>query len=905
MKDKQKSMLISAAVELAAKGFSVVPVNAEKRARGSWKRYQTEIADEGTIRSWRPAGIAVVGGKVSGNLCQMDFEAKDSDGNPMPCVFDEWRRIIPETLYARLSVATTRSGGRHARWRVAGPVDLRRLELAWAMRGEKRALLIETRDERHYCLVPPSPGYEWLENPLADRCAVLTRDEHETLISAARTFNRAVESEAEIALAGRLPAEPAAPESDRAAGGNRPGDDFNRRGDRRALLETHGWTLATTRSDGVELWRRPGTENAYSATWDAIPGRFYCFSPNAAGLEADRTYDLFGLYVRLNHEGDTAAAAKALADEGYGEAPRKAELRRQPSGSPDVERLGGSSEPPYSDPWVADRFVALHGDDCRWCEVWRTWLVWDGKRWLRDESLRVKLKIEEVVRTLPRLAREMDTDDAGKMLKFAAKSLNRIEQIETASRRRLPVMPDVFDRDPELLNCANGVVNLRTGEIAPHDRALMITRLAPVDYRPDARSDRFDAFLERVLPDEEVRGFVGRAAGYSITGYATEEVLFFPYGDSNTGKSTLLRAVQGVLGDYAATADFEALLEESKASGAREQLARLRGRRYVLSVEIKESAKLAENILKWITGQDVVVARHLYGHSFEFLPAFTLWIASNHRPRADSEDNAVWRRIHQLPFDVVIPESDRDPGLKTELSAGNPAVLAWAVAGAIEWFRNGLGVPAAVKAATADYRESMNPLRPFFDERCTFAPGVFIGTTELWENYEQWADDSGIRYPLTRQQFSERVGKQPGVEKKRKRLPDGKNVQAFIGVDLTENLDGIQEEFTDVPSFQEVPSTSESLLRENHISKVWEVDGKGRNDGTPSKNSMERVPDLLERIEDDRFVITAMEAIGEGANADHVILACEAYFEHGARVGWRLIREVQKTLEDEDERDES
>ena len=241
----------------------------------------------------------------------------------------------------------------------------------------------------------------------------------------------------------------------------------------------------------------------------------------------------------------------------------------------------------------------------------------------------------------------------------------------TESEVTVPILPDALDVPPMLLNVENGTVDLRDGTLHEHRRSDLLTKLAPVAYERAARCPRWDQFLRRVLPDDELRSFMQRAIGYSLTGDTGEEVAFLLHGTGANGKSKFLETVRSVLGTYSQQAPSDLLLTK-RTSGVPSDVARLQGARFVTSVETDEGRQLAEALFKQLTGGDRATARYLYAEFFEFMPVCKLWLATNHKPEIKETSEALWRRIHLVPFAVTIPRPQRDPHLGRKLRAELP-----------------------------------------------------------------------------------------------------------------------------------------------------------------------------------------------------------------------------------------
>lgn len=347
-----------------------------------------------------------------------------------------------------------------------------------------------------------------------------------------------------------------------------------------------------------------------------------------------------------------------------------------------LRRWLGLQAPPGAEPLTdltnAAKFVEQHAATFRYSYAWAAWIHFDGARWRRDAG-------DVVIRCAKATARGWFAEAAAASDEGRRKALARwatyacsepgIRRMLTLAQAELAITPDQLDADPWLLNCPNGTLELRTGFLRPHRREDFITQMTAAPYQPDARHPVWEAFLLRVLPDDATRLYVQRAAGYCCTGDVSEEKIFCMHGPTGSGKSTLVGALRNALGDYAATADF-ASFTTRRGDGPKTDLARLAGKRVAFSLEVNDGTQLAADLLKWISGGDRIVARKLYQDEFEFAMTAKLVLASNDRPRVDDRDDALWRRLIELPFPVAIPAADRDPAVKrllTDAAQGGPA----------------------------------------------------------------------------------------------------------------------------------------------------------------------------------------------------------------------------------------
>ena len=446
----------------------------------------------------------------------------------------------------------------------------------------------------------------------------------------------------------------------------------------------------------------------------------------------------------------------------------------------------GAAQPPrgynLTDLGNSERFVGQHGENVRYCYPWGKWLVWTGVRWMRDDAGQVHRLAKKTVRSMYGEASRAEDEERRKAVaKHASRSegADKIKAMLELARSEVPVAPDELDSDPWLLNASNGTVDLRTGELRGHRREDLITKLAPVEYDSTAAAPTWEAFLERVLPGEELRTFVRRAVGYSATGDTSEQVMLINHGAGNNGKSTFQEALSAALGDYSMRAPTEMLMAK-RAGGVPNDVARLKGARFVTASETEEGRRLAESLVKDLTGQDTISARFMRAEWFDFKPSHKLWLSTNHKPEIRGTDNAIWRRIRLVPWAVAIPPAERDRKLAQKLRSELSGILAWAVEGCLDWRREGLQAPAEVRKATAGYRSEMDTLGDFLADRCFRGERLEVGKDELYKAYQMWSEDAGERTE-TKRKFGMLL-KERGVE-------DGRNSERtkriWKGIGLT------------------------------------------------------------------------------------------------------------------------
>lgn len=409
-----------------------------------------------------------------------------------------------------------------------------------------------------------------------------------------------------------------------------------------------------------------------------------------------------------------------------------------------------SNEPSFNptDLGNAERFIHQHKDKVRFCHKWKKWLVWNGQRWAIDDTAAIYRMAQQTARSIyAEAGRQLDEEKRQALSQWAVMSerAQRIEAIVNLASKQeaVAVLPDDLDKDLFLLTVNNGTLDLRTGILRAHNRADLITKLAPVDYDPNAEMPLVKEFLLEIMDSSgEMISFIQRMLGYSLTGDTREQILPICYGVGANGKTTLLGMFQEMLGDYATAASTGMLMVKRNESIACD-LAVLKGARFVTASEVEDGQRFAESKVKELTGGDLITARHLYGDPFTFKPNFKIWLCVNHKPTIRGTDMGIWRRVQLIPFTVVIPKERQDKGLPLKLRQELPGLLAWAVAGCLEWQKNGLGVPNAVEQATRGYKDEMDVLGQFISERCTVNESMSTQSSQFYAAWKKWCEANG------------------------------------------------------------------------------------------------------------------------------------------------------------------
>lgn len=396
----------------------------------------------------------------------------------------------------------------------------------------------------------------------------------------------------------------------------------------------------------------------------------------------------------------------------------------------------------FTDMGNAERFLKDHAQSVRYCSKLKMWFVWNGKRWVEDGGENEIIdKAKQTVRAIPK---EVKSNPLLKkdILAHAHRSeaFSRINAMVRLARSasEVQIEPERFDADPWLLNCPNGILDLKTGKLRLHKPESNLTLMCGTKYQPKAKAPQFMKFLSEIMAgDEQMVDFLQRVFGYALTGSGREQCLFFLIGSGLNGKTTLIETLRKVFGSYARHTPTATLIRNGLA--IRNDLARLRGARFVTAAEVSRGNELDEATTKMLTGEDPVASRFLYREFFEYRPNFKLFLVANHTPEIRGSDFGIWRRILLIPFSVTIPQEKVNKELPLKLNTELPGILAWLVEGCLKWQKDGLRVPVKVKEATEEYREEADFLGQFLEDCCRVNKESKVRSKELYEAYRCWA----------------------------------------------------------------------------------------------------------------------------------------------------------------------
>lgn len=416
---------------------------------------------------------------------------------------------------------------------------------------------------------------------------------------------------------------------------------------------------------------------------------------------------------------------------------------------------------------IAERFVKAYSDKLLFVHG-LGWHHWAGTHWQEDRDGGARRRVVDLLKAIRHEAAETTEDNKARDallgdVKRCESSGGLVGVLDIAKHLRpMSVSAENINGHPHLFNVHNGTYNLHTGQLQPHNPGDHITKVAGTIADASARSELWERFLVEVLPDEEVRAYLQRVFGVALLGSVREHNLPILTGSGGNGKSVCIDSVLAAFGDYGITVDPK-LIMKTKHERHGTFLADLHGARLVVTSETDDGDTIAAATVKRLTGGDKIRANRMRENAFEFEPSHSLVYVTNHKPQVSSEDKAMWRRLSVVPFDVTV--SKPDVKLPEKLRRELPAVLAWVIEGWLQYSRQGLNPPAAVRERTEAYQNESDPLGQFLAEETVTGPYMKVKASSLHSTWATWAMVNG-HPPMNGTEFGRRLTER-GFERKR------------------------------------------------------------------------------------------------------------------------------------------
>ncbi len=456
------------------------------------------------------------------------------------------------------------------------------------------------------------------------------------------------------------------------------------------------------------------------------------------------------------------------------------------------ETPGKGSGYKCTDSGNVERFISLFRDDARYIVEKSKWFTWSGKVWMEDSGKKnIYGMSQEVIRHIYREAAECtDSVIREKIGEWArrSESMEKIKAMIAGAGMVLAESIKTFDSDKMLFNVQNGTVNLVTGQLQPHNKMDMITKISPVNFNQGANCPLWGDTLSQVFKgDSTIIDYFQTLAGYTLSGNTREQCLFFSYGKGANGKSTIIETLFYIMGDYAKRIPSASLMSKAQrsAGGASEDVARLLGARMILSSEIEDGQRINESLIKDMTGGDTLMARHLYSSSFEFKLDGKIFMYGNHKPHIRGTDHGIQRRMRLLPFEHIFTQPDRE--MPSKLRQEAEGILCWMMTGCLKWQQDGLTTPARVKLSTSEYLAGEDTIGEFIRENIEEAPGEEIKVKDLFNLYREWNEGG---YCFSRRKFTNDLMER-GLNVVQKRARES----YLVGYSLTGKLDFLLSDY--------------------------------------------------------------------------------------------------------------
>jgi len=458
----------------------------------------------------------------------------------------------------------------------------------------------------------------------------------------------------------------------------------------------------------------------------------------------------------------------------------------------------------------ARRLVTLFGDNIRYCHPWKSWLCWNDKIWERDNTGQIFRYAKEMAENMKAEADSMGANaERDRLYKHATASKSSTKIKATVflaeSEPGISITPEDLDKNKMLFSVQNGTIELESGVLREHRREDYITKISPASYDPTALNPKWRTFLDRITNNDiGLEKYLQSLSGQLLTGEVREKALYVFYGKKDTGKTTFVEAIAHILGEFAETMPIESLMKKTRGAIPND-IAALRGKRFVFVDEPNFGDKLSEGLIKKLTGLDTINARFLNQEFFKFKPEFKLVISSNNRPDITDKDQAIWGRVKCVPFLAKIPKNEQDQTLQRKLEDESPGILNWMLSGCLNYQREGMLIPEVVAKATEDYKEDMDTLSDFFNLCCIVGEEYKLPHEYLYTAFRLWALSVG-RKPMSKKAFTQ-VTVNRDFDTTDTIFVGKRRCRGFVGITLTDWM------ITSVHRFLTSPDDEKDIVR--------------------------------------------------------------------------------------------
>ena len=439
----------------------------------------------------------------------------------------------------------------------------------------------------------------------------------------------------------------------------------------------------------------------------------------------------------------------------------------------------------------ASRLINKYGDLIRYPNSIdeynvKKWLIYNGKGWRNNTDGSIERLALATINSIVKEGHEVHGKAELESHTRRSRSVRRITNMLTAASwdETIRIRDNSADNNPMLIGTLNGVVDLETGEIIQNSKEYFVTKQVNASFDTEAKCPTWDKFLNRITgEDQDMIKYLNLLTSYFLTGKTNEHKLFIVYGSGANGKTTWVKCIQNILGEYASQVPVESL-SYTKSNAIDDNLARTKGSRLTVTSEIKKGTKLNEPLIKQLTGGDRITARAMHKGSLEYESTSKFLMIANDLPEITGSDPAMVRRVRIIPFNQVIHSNEEDKRLPDKLKGEYDAIFTRAVLMCSEWLQNGLTEPKKIVEASIDYVESKDVFKQWENDCLVFdiASKDFTGTKKMLESHEAWCNERSIR-ALDLNAFSSRL-KELTSDTSTTRAVNGVRVRGYIGVKL-------------------------------------------------------------------------------------------------------------------------